>query len=141
MPTMRLACAHLLLVVLATSCARGPNEKDVAAGRGHYEAAIAILHEAQKAETRNDGPARDAKYREALQELINAEKRNPDDAAMQLLLGQVYFLGFRRHDDAGLHLEKAIALKEKLAPEDAAPAEREYPEAEQMLGVVLVDKG
>jgi len=139
---MRLVRQSLLLaVLLASSCAHGPDEKDIAAGRGHYEAAIAILHEAQKAEAQNDGPARDAKYREALQELINAEKRNPDDAPMQLLLGQVYFLGFRRHDDAALHLEKAIALKTKLAPPDAAPAEREYPEAEQTLGVVLVDKG
>lgn len=138
---MRRLSGLLLGAVLAASCAHGPDEKDVAAGRGHYEAAVAILGEAQKSEAAQDGPGRDAKYREALQELINAEKRNADDAPMQLLLGQVYFLGFRRHDDAILHLNKAIALKATQAPADAAPAEREFPEAEQMLGVVFVDKG
>lgn len=126
---------------LAASCAHGPTEKDIAAGRGHYDAAVAVLQEAQKAEAQNDGPLRDAKYREALQELINAEKKNPDEPLMQLLLGQVYFLGFRRHDDAIAHLQKAIALKVKTAPADATPPEREFPEAEQMMGVVLADKG
>jgi type IV pilus assembly protein PilF len=141
-PAMRLLTPwSCLSLVLVGSCAHGPDEKDIAAGRGHYEAAVAVLHEAQKAEAQNDGPGRDGKYREALQELMNAEKRNPDDAAMQLLLGQVYFLGFRRHDDAIVHLERAIALKAQRAPADAAPAEREYPEAEQTLGVVLTDKG
>lgn len=138
---MRRLSGLLVGAVLAVSCAHGPSEKDVTAGHGHYEVAIAIMGEAQKAEAAQDGPGRDAKYREALQELINAEKRNPDDAPMQLLLGQVYFLGFRRHDDAIVHLDKAIALKASMAAPDAAPAEREFPEAEQTLGVVLVDKG
>jgi tetratricopeptide (TPR) repeat protein len=140
---MRRPVALFLTVVVscALSCAHGPDEKDVAAGRGHYDAAVAILGEAQKAEAMGDGPTRDVKYREVLQELINSEKRNPDDPVMQLLLGQVYFLGFRRHNDAVLHLQKAITLKAAQAPADAAPAEREFPEAEQMMGVVLVDNG
>ncbi len=131
----------VLSLLAAVSCAHGPDEKDIAAGRGHYEAAVAILGEAQKAEAMGDNPTRDVKYREVLQELINSEKRNPNDAVMQLLLGQVYFLGFRRHDDAVSHLQKAIDLKASQAPADAAPAEREFPEAEQMMGVVLVDQG
>jgi len=131
----------LALAVVVASCAHTPNEKDIAAARGHYEAAVAILHEAQKSEAAGDGPGRDGKYREALQELINAEKKNPEDAPMQLLLGQVYFLGFRRHDDALVHLDRAVAAKAKAAPADASPPEREFPEAEQMIGVVLVDKG
>jgi type IV pilus assembly protein PilF len=124
-----------------SSCAHGPDEQTIAEGHGHYEAAVAVLGEANKAEAAGDMPQRDFKYREALQELINAEKKTPDDAAMHLLMAQVYFLGFRRHDDATAHLERAIALKAKQAAADAAPAEREYPEAEQTLGVVLVDKG
>ncbi|HEY1100290.1 MAG TPA: tetratricopeptide repeat protein [Myxococcota bacterium] len=129
------------VVGASVGCAHGPDEVTLAAGRGHYEAAIAVLGEANKAEAAGDMPGKDAKFREALQELINAEKKTPDDAAMHLLMGQVYLLGFRRHDDAILHLEKAIALKASQAAKDAAPAEREYPEAEQTLGVVLVDKG
>ena len=139
---LRVSCLLVVAIaLLGGACAHGPDEATIAAGRGHYEAAIAVLGEAHKAEAAGDLPGKDFKYREALQELINAEKKTPDDAAMHLLMGQVYFLGFRRHDDAALHLERAIALKAAQAEADAAPAEREYPEAEQMLGVVLIDKG
>ena len=139
---LRVSCLLVVAIaLLGGACAHGPDEATIAAGRGHYEAAIAVLGEAHKAEAAGDLPGKDFKYREALQELINAEKKTPDDAPMHLLMGQVYFLGFRRHDEAIVHLQKAIALKAAQAPTDAAPAEREYPEAEQTLGVVLVDKG
>ena len=134
-------CLLSTLATLATSCAHTPNEADITAANGHYEAAVAVLHEARASEAMGDGPGRDAKYREALKELIEAEKKNPDNASAQLLLGQIYFLGFRRHADAQVHLERAIALKDAQAPADATPPEREYPEAEQTLGVVLVDVG
>lgn len=139
--------AFLLAFVVASlaatvvGCAHTPDEKDKNAARGHYDVAVALIHEAQKSVEMGDGPGRDAKYREALKELLDGEKQYPDDAESQLLLGQVYFLGFRRHDDAIVHLDRAVALKAKNAPADAAPAEREYPEAEQMLGVVLADQG
>jgi len=139
---LRVSCLLVVAIaLLGGACAHGPDEATIAAGRGHYEAAIAVLGEAHKAEAAGDLPGKDFKYREALQELINAEKKTPDDPAMHLLMGQVYFLGFRRHDDAIIHLDKAIKLKNLQAAADAAPAEREYPEAEQTLGVVLVDKG
>ena len=139
---LRVSCLLVVAIaLLGGACAHGPDEETIAQGRGHYEAAIAVLGEAHKAEAAGDLPGKDFKYREALQELINAEKKTPDDPAMHLLIGQVYFLGFRRHDEAVVHLEKAILLKSVQAPTDAAPAEREYPEAEQTLGVVLVDKG
>jgi type IV pilus assembly protein PilF len=137
----RLLALSITVVSFATSCVHGPSEQTLAEGRGHYEAAVAVLGEANKAEAAGDMPQRDFKYREALQELINAEKKTPDDDAMHLLMAQVYFLGFRRHDDAIVHLERAIVLRAQHAATDAAPAEREYPEAEQTLGVVLVDKG
>ncbi|MDP2344826.1 MAG: tetratricopeptide repeat protein [Deltaproteobacteria bacterium] len=138
---MRRLFVVVVVTGLAFGCGHTPSEKDKIAARGHYEVAVAVVHEAQKAGETGDGPGRDAKFREALQELLDSEKGNPDDAAVHLLLGQVYFLGFRRHADAFVHLEKAIALKAAQAPPDASPAEREYPEAEQMIGVVYVDKG
>lgn len=126
---------------IGAACTHTPDEKTVNEARGNYEVAVALMHEAQKAAEMSDQPGRDAKYREALKELLESEKKNPDDAACQLLLGQVYFLGFRRHDDAIVHLDRAVKLKAVQAPKDGAPAEIEYPEAEQMLGVVLVDQG
>ena len=131
----------LVVVLFSAGCEHTPDQKDKNEARGHYEVAVAVVHEAQKAGEVGDTPGRDVKFREALKELLDAEKGNPDDAAVHLLLGQVYFLGFRRHDDAIAHLDKAIALKASSAAADASPAEREYPEAEQTLGVVLVDKG
>jgi tetratricopeptide (TPR) repeat protein len=130
-----------LTAQLTTGCAHTPSAQDKTAARGHYEIAVALVQEGQKAAAAGDQPTRDDKYREALKELLDGERVYADDAETQLLLGQVYFLGFRRHDDAVVHLEKAIALKAAGAPADAAPTEREYPEAEQTLGVVLVDKG
>jgi type IV pilus assembly protein PilF len=122
-------------------CAHGPSAQDRTTARGHYEVAVALVQEGQRAAANGDQPTRDDKYREALKELLEAERLVPEDSELQLLLGQVFFLGFRRHDDAVVHLERAIALKAAGAPADAAPAEREYAEAEQTLGVVLVDKG
>lgn len=139
---LRTAALALVLVVAALgACVHTPDEKDKTAARGHYDVAVALIHEGQKAVEMGDAPGRDAKYREALKELLDGEKLYPDDAQLQLVLGQVYFLGFRRHDDALLHLDRAVALKASTAPSDASAAEREYPEAEQMIGVVLVDKG
>ena len=129
------------LAIAAAGCAHGPTTQDRTAARGHYDVAVALVQEGQKAAAAGDQPTRDDKYREALKELLDGERLAADDAELQLLLGQVYFLGFRRHDDAIVHLDRAIALKAASAPEGAAPAEREYAEAEQTLGVVLVDRG
>jgi tetratricopeptide (TPR) repeat protein len=134
---LTLAC----IVVVETGCAHGPTSEDRTKARGRYDVAVALVQEGQKAAAAGDQPTRDDKYREALKELLDAERLVADDFETQLLLGQIYFLGFRRHDDAVLHLERAIALKAASAPKDAAPAEREYAEAEQTLGVVLVDRG
>jgi type IV pilus assembly protein PilF len=130
-----------VVVALAAGCAHGPTPQDRTAARGHYEVAVALVQEGQKAAAAGDQPTRDDKYREALKELLDAERLASDDAELQLLLGQVYFLGFRRHEDAIVRLERAIALKAASAPDGAAPAEHEYAEAEQTLGVVLVDRG
>jgi tetratricopeptide (TPR) repeat protein len=138
---VRLVAPLAAVVVGGVGCAHGPSAQDRTAARGHYEVAVALVQEGQKAAAAGDQPTRDDKYREALKELLDAERLADDDADLQLLLGQVYFLGFRRHDDAVTHLQRAIALRADAAPKDAAPAEREYAEAEQTLGVVLVDKG
>jgi type IV pilus assembly protein PilF len=134
-------CTAALASTFVGSCAHTPTEQEKARSRGHYEAAISFVHEAQKAGEQNDGVSRDGKFREALRELLDAEKAFADDPALQLLTGQVYFLGFRRHVEAERHLRRAIELTALLAPADAAPAEREFPEADQTLGVVLIDAG
>lgn|GEM_PF-545626 len=143
-PCLRLAfalAAALAPVCLAAACAHGPTAEERTKARGHYDVAVALVQEGQKAAAAGDQPTRDDKYREALKELLDGDRLAADDAELQLLLGQIYFLGFRRHDDAVVHLQRAIALKALAAPRDAAPAEREYAEAEQTLGVVLVDRG
>jgi type IV pilus assembly protein PilF len=128
-------------LMMAVGCAHGPSVDDRKKARGHYDVAVALVQEGQKAASAGDQPTRDDKYREALKELLDAERLAGDDAELQLLLGQVYFLGFRRHEDAKVHLERAIALKAAAAESGASAAEREYPEAEQTLGVILVDQG
>lgn len=128
-------------IVSGAGCSHTSDTQKKNEARGHYEVSIAIVQEAQKAGEIGDNPGRDAKFREALKELLDSEKGNDADPEVQLLLAQVYFLGFRRHDDAITHLNKAIALKAAASISNTSPAEREYPEAEQTLGVVLVDKG
>jgi type IV pilus assembly protein PilF len=140
-PLPRLLVLVSCCTALAVACAHGPSTQQRTEARGHYDVAVALVQEGQKAAAAGDQPTRDDKYREALKELLEAERVIGDDPEVQLLLGQIYFLGFRRHDDAVIHLERAIALKAATAPADAAPAEREYAEAEQTLGVVLVDRG
>ena len=134
-----LSLCIVALSVMGASCAHGLTTEDRARARGHYEAAVALVHEGQKAAELGDGPGRDEKYREALRELLDGKKLDDQDPDLHFLLGQVYFLGFRRHGDALTHLALAIDLKAARAPADASDPEREFPEAEQALGVVLVD--
>jgi tetratricopeptide (TPR) repeat protein len=70
-------------------------------------------------------------FRGALRDLLEAEKLNPNDSETHFLLATTYFIGFKRHAEAEAHLMKSLELR----GEDA------YPEAENLLGVVLTDVG
>ncbi|OGQ11316.1 MAG: hypothetical protein A2138_20300 [Deltaproteobacteria bacterium RBG_16_71_12] len=118
----------------AAGCATTPSPEDRKAAGGHYEVALAFVHEAEKNGSAGDAIEQDAKYREALRELLEAEKSGGMVSEHRYLLGFVYFVGFRRHVDAEKQLVTAIALRK-------AERDEEYPEAENTLGIVLVDAG
>ncbi|HEY4222459.1 MAG TPA: tetratricopeptide repeat protein [Myxococcota bacterium] len=130
--------ALLVVIAVTTAAAAACNTTD--AGRlraqadGHREVALAIVAEADKASVSGDRTLQDAKYREALAELLQGEKTGAMDSDGNYLIGLVYFLGFGRHEEAIAHLQKAIEQKQK-------EAQAEYPEAENLLGAVLVDAG
>lgn len=117
----------------AAGCAHVPSPEDQKVAAGHYEGAVALVHEAERAGLSGNTAEQDLKYREALRELLEAKKRDPRNHDVRYLLGVVYFTGFRRHVEAEAELNEAIALRAKLG--------EEYPEAENLLGVVLVDAG
>jgi tetratricopeptide (TPR) repeat protein len=129
-----LALAVTLASLGASSCATVPSEADRKKADGQREVALALVQEAEKASTAGDPQTQDAKYREALRELIEGEKTGALDSDGYYLMGLVYFVGFRKHDEAVAHLAKAIELRQKERDE-------EYPEAENLMGAVLVDAG
>lgn len=125
--------AIALVVLVGAACAHVPTPEQRRQAAGQYEAAVALVNEADKAGADGDVALKDLKYREALKDLLEAQKNDPDSTDIRYLLGVVYFTGFRRHQEAQKELEAAIALKAKKG--------EEYPEAENLLGVVLVDAG
>ncbi len=96
--------------------------------------ALALAHEGESASTSGDLQGQDLKYREALRELLEAEKTQAMKADARYLLGMVYFLGFARYTEAESQLTKAIAQR-KLERDE------EYPEAENLMGNVLMSAG
>lgn len=128
-----LATLASLLAVAAGGCATVSEEQRKKAD-GHREVALALVHEAEKASAGGDVQTQDLKYREALRELLAAEKTGGMSSDARYLLGLVYFIGFRRHDDALKNLQLAVELRTKERDE-------EYPEAENLMGAILVDAG
>lgn len=128
------AFASLISIAGALSCATTPSEDDRKAAAGHREVALALVHEAEKASATGDLQTQDLKFREALRELLAAEKLGAMDSDARYLLGYVYFIGFRRHDEALAQLKMAGELRNKERQE-------EYPEVENMMGTILVDAG
>lgn len=115
-------------------CATTPSAEDRKVAAGHYEVALAFVHEAEKNGAAGAVSEQDAKYREALRELLAADKTGGMLSEHEYLLGFVYFVGFRRHADAEKHLVTAIAKRK-------AERDEEYPEAENLLGTLLADAG
>lgn len=69
-------------------------------------------------------------YRDALAELLKAENAQPSNREVQYMLASTYFMGFNRHNEAKLALKKVFSLNRE-----------EYPEAENLMGVILLDEG
>lgn len=125
---MRLASVASLALI--TACAHTPSQKEREQAAAEYRVGLALVHEAQAAAVEGDAAKQDFKYREALDTLLKAEAMDPGNVDIHYLVGLVYFTGFKRHADAERHLKQAIELREA-----------EYPEAENLLGNVLVDGG
>jgi len=130
-------CRPVLALVVAvalsssTSCTHTPSAEDREAAVSHFNGAVSLVHDARRSGAKGDGTDADLKWRQALSELLEGEKRDPENADVQYMLGMTYFVGFRRHVDSERHLRKAVELR----------TEQGYPEAEYLLGTVLVDAG
>ena len=124
--------ALLAFVAVASACT-GVSPEVKKAADGHREVALAFVHEAEKAATDNQTLA-DEKYREALKELLDAEKTGAMDSDGRYLLGFVYFVGFKRYTEAESNIDAAIKLRQ-------IERQEEYPEAENLMGNVLLDAG
>lgn len=133
-PVVTLVACAIAAALLGGACATTPSADDRKAAAGHYEVALALVHEAEQFGAAGNGTEQDAKYREALRELLDAEKSGGMLSEHHYLIAFVYFVGFHRHADAERHLVQAIALRKSERDE-------EYPEAENTLGTVLVDAG
>lgn len=125
-----IAVALVALLMLANACAHTPTPEERAKAKGHHEIALSLVHEAQRAAGSGDSALQDLKWRHALSELLEGEKADPENSDLQYLLGMTYFFGFRRHADAERHLKRAIELKDG-----------KYPEADNLLGTMLVETG
>lgn len=128
-----LLCLLVATVVTASSCV-GISREVRQRAEGHREVALALIHEAEKASVAGDVQTQDLKYREALGELLACEKTGAMTSDGRYLLGLVYFVGFRRHEEALKHLELAVRLRK-------SEREEGYPDAENLTGIVLVDAG
>jgi tetratricopeptide (TPR) repeat protein len=110
-------CVALPFALGSLACAHGPDPKEIKEAEAMRNAGRALVAE--------------GRFRDALRDLLESEKINPKDSETQFLLGTTYFLGFKRHVEAEKHLAQAIELR----------TEEPYPEAQNMLGVVLIDAG
>ena len=130
-PTPLLWAAGLMSILLwAGACTHVPTPQEKVQAIGQYEVGLSLVHEARRHGAAGRGSEQDLTYRRALAELKKAEKLDGTNPDIQYLLGMVYFVGFKRHDEAAVHLRKAITLRDE-----------DYPEADHLLGTVLVDAG
>ncbi|MFH1810939.1 MAG: tetratricopeptide repeat protein [Pseudomonadota bacterium] len=108
------AVLSALVLLVASACVHTPTDEEVHISNSRRALGVELM-------TQN-------RYREALGELLEAEKLNPGDPELQYTLGLVYFNGFQRHDDARQHL--SLAMK----------AKKDYSEAENLYGVTLMEQ-
>jgi type IV pilus assembly protein PilF len=131
----------LAMCAWAVACVHTPSEAERGRARGHYDAAIALVGEAETASGKGDQPTRDLKYRAALKELFDSEAIYADDPEVEYLHATIAFLGFNQTDEALVRLQRAVVLRAGQAPTTASAPEREYPEAEQLMGVIRMSQG
>lgn len=117
-------------LALLQACAHTPGPEERKQAAAEYKVGLSLVHEAQEAAREGALAKQDYKYREALEALLKAERLDPQNAEAQYLLGLVYFVGFKRHGEAELHLQNAMKVRNEP-----------YPEAENLLGNILVDAG
>ena len=126
-----LLAAFLCLTTLVSSaCEHTPTPEEREAARGRYQIALSLIHDARRAALAGQSTKSDGAWRQALGELLAGIELDDENPELHYLLGMTYFLGFKRHDEAEAHLKRALKLKED-----------DYPEADNLLGTVLVDAG
>jgi type IV pilus assembly protein PilF len=119
-----------MLIFMLAACKHTPTAEDQKRADGNYVVALAFVHEAQRVGVAGKLDEQDLKYRQAMKELLTGARLDPENSEIQYLLGLVYFVGFRRHAEAETHLKVAIGLRDD-----------KFPEADHLLGTVLVDAG
>ena len=119
-----------LYLALVSACAHTPSPEERATAEGHYHVAVALVSEASSSGAKGQRTVQEAKYREALKELLQAIKLDPQNSDAQYLIGTVYLVGFARYAEAETHARKALELKESKG--------EEFPEADQLLGSILL---
>lgn len=120
----------MFLGLASAACVHVPTEKESKEAQAEYKVALSLVHEAQASAVAGEGSQQDLKYRLALESLLKAKELDPRLPEVNYLLGLVYFSGFKRHEQAIEHVKLAIDASEKA-----------YPEAENLLGTILVDAG
>ena len=124
-------CAMAVFVATAlVGCKHSPSLKDKKRAESIYAVALTYVHEAQRNGVSGQLDAQDLKYRQAIKELLAASELDPENPDVHYLLAVVYFTGFKKHAEAEKHLRTAIDLRDG-----------NYPEADHLLGTVLVDAG
>jgi type IV pilus assembly protein PilF len=118
------------LCVFPLACAHTPTAQEEEQAAAEYQAGLALVHEAQQAAVEGQAPRQDLKYRLALESLLKAHALDGKNPEVNYLLGLVYFSGFKRHKEAAHHLSAALATRKN-----------NFPEADNLLGSVLVDEG
>lgn len=110
----RLPAFLALLMMFTSACNHFPSKKDRRIAQSRLDLGTSHLNKGE--------------FRQALNELLESEKLNPDSAQLQYSLGLTYFQGFGRGDDARKHLKRALELKEH------------YSEAANLYGVTLMQE-
>ncbi len=127
-------CSLLLSLVLLWGCAHGANQETQNKAQGHYRVALTLVHEAGEKLAANEPAQVTFKYRRALSEIKSALEFDENNADIHYLASTIYFLGFREHEWAIKHGQHAIEVRRQND-------KKNFPEAQNLLGSILIDAG